>query len=157
MAMSRSEREFHRKTAVKCFNRAWDYLDLKKRNPEDNLEMLSLVHTSRYHWSLVGTAKNSAIGDWLVSRAYSDLGQSAIALRYAELCLASCRKNNLNEIEHTANEAIARAYAVANDQRKAGKYIKLARQLLERQILDKEDTRIYWDQIRETEALIQNR
>ena len=61
---SREEREFHRRSGANCFNRAWDLLEKKDRSGEENLQMLHLAHASRYHWGLVGTPTNRAVGDW---------------------------------------------------------------------------------------------
>ncbi len=62
--MSQTEQEFHRKVAVECFNKTWDYLEKKERTLSDEQTMLSLAHSSCYHWSFVGKARNFAIGDW---------------------------------------------------------------------------------------------
>ena len=71
--MSEGELELHRKTAKKCFNEAWDYLDKKSRDAQEERQMLHLAHASRYHWGLVGTPKDQAIGDWQISRIYATL------------------------------------------------------------------------------------
>ena len=152
--MSKAEKEFHRKTAATCFNRAWDLLVMKNRSQEDDQQMLYLAHASRYHWGLVGTPRNRAVGEWQVSRVYADLGHPELALRFAKASLATCKKNGMADLIHTANEAVARAYAVAKDYDKAGEYLDRAREQLRKLRLDSEDRRIYSDQIRETERLI---
>ena len=152
--LSTGEREFHRKVAIECFNRAWDILDKKNRSEEDGFQMLHLAHASRYHWGLVGTPKNRAVGDWQLSRVYAELGQPRLALEFAESCLAACRENGLSDIEHTANEAIARAYAVAKDYDNARRYLTRGRRQLDRLTLSKGDRAVYLEQIRDTQALI---
>lgn len=152
--MSKTEREFHRKTAAKCFNRAWDYLEMKERSPEDDQQMLYLAHASRYHWGLVGTPTNRAVGEWQLSRVYADLGQPRLALQFAKASLSTCKDNNLTEIVHTANEAIARACAVARDFQNARKYLARAHQQLDKLALGREGRKIYADQIRDTQRLI---
>jgi len=154
MTLSVKEREFHRKIAADCFNRAWDLLDKKNRSEEDNLQMLHLSHASRYHWSLVGTPTNRAVGEWQLSRVYAELGQPQLALRFAKSCLATCKENGLSDIKHTANEAMARAYAVAKDYHKARKHLDKARRQLGRLALNREDKTAYLDQIKETQAMI---
>ncbi len=154
MAISETEREFHRKTARDCFNHAWDYLDKKERSPLDEEQMLHLVHASRFHWGLVGTPRNRAVGDWQISRIYAALNQPSLSLRFARSSLESCQKNNLEEVLATAFEAIARAYAVAGDHSSARSYIEKAREQLSKLSLDDEDRETYMGQIRETEALI---
>jgi hypothetical protein len=152
--MSKAEKEFHRKTAATCFNRTWDLLEMKNRSRDDDQEMLYLAHASRYHWGLVGAPRNLAVGEWQVSRVYADLWEPGLALRFAKASLATCRKNDIADVIHTANEAVARAYAVAKDYDKAREYLDRARQQLRKLKLDSEDRKIYSDQIRETERLI---
>src|SRR5260370_30347084 len=81
--MSPSEREFHRKAAVECFNKTWKYLEKRHRTSGDDRLMLNLAHSSRYHWNLVGKASNFAIGDWQISRVYSTLNQPDLAIHFA--------------------------------------------------------------------------
>jgi len=153
--MSKNEREFHRRTAAKTFNEAWNYLDMKNRNPEDDMEMLRLAHASRYHWGLVGTPENQAVGDWQISRVYAALGESDLALRFADSALSTCKKNGLNEVVPSAYEGIARAYAVRKDRKSATRFLKKARSSLDRLDLDKEDREVYLGQISDTWSLIE--
>jgi len=155
--MSGQEREFHRKVAVDCFNKAWDLMDKKARSEEDNLQMLHLSHSSRYHWGLVGTPRNRAVGDWQLSRVYATLGQPQIALQFAKSCLATCKDNDLDDIMHTAHEAMARASAVSKDYGNARRYLDKARRQLDELSLDKDDRSVYLNQIKETEELIRKR
>jgi tetratricopeptide (TPR) repeat protein len=152
--MSKAEREFHRKAAANSFNEAWDYLDRKNRRPDDDLWMLHLAHASRYHWGLVGTGENQAVGEWQLSRIYAELGQHDLALRFAKASLSTCKKNGLDGIVHTAYEAIARAYATAKDSKNAERYLAQARRHLKKLTLDKEDRKIYLSQIGDTQRLI---
>jgi hypothetical protein len=155
MPISKTERQFHRKTAVWSFNRTWDYLEKKDRSPEDDRQMLYLAHTSRFHWSLVGTPRNQAVGDWQVSRVYACLNQPSLALQFARASLETCKKNDLVDLIHTANEAMARAYAVAKDYPNARRFlVKASNQLGKLRIAD-EDRRAYQSQIRETEKMIE--
>jgi tetratricopeptide (TPR) repeat protein len=152
--MSQSEIEFHRETAKKCFNEAWDYLDKQGRDALDEQQMLHLAHTARYHRSFVGTAENFAIGDWQISRVYAALQEPRLALQFAKSSLEIMQKNNLVEILCTGYEGMARAFAIAKDYESARNYILKAREQLANSILDDEDRKIYSDQIRETEELI---
>lgn len=152
--MSKREREFHRRAAASSFNRAWDYLDKKNRAPEDDLQMLHLVHASRYHWGLVGKAVNLAVGEWQISRVYAALGQPELALRFARSSLSICRENGLGETLPSAYEAIARAYAVAKKPRQANDYLVRARRKLDGLALGPEDRRVYLAQIEDTRRLI---
>jgi tetratricopeptide (TPR) repeat protein len=154
--MSQNEREIHRKTAIQCFNQAWDYLDKKNRNANDGEQMLHLAHASRYHWSFVGTARNFAVGDWQLSRVYAALGEPRLALHFAKSALEITQKNNLTDNLPSAYEGMARAYAVAKENRPARDFIKKAREALDKATeMSAEDKKVYSDQISETEQLLE--
>ena len=145
--------EYERRTAISCFNKAWDFLDSRKRSSKDDLQMLLEVHTSRYHWGRVGKPYNLAIGDWQVSRVYAALKQPVLALLFARSSLDTCRRHGLNDLLPSAYEGMSRAYAVAKNMKQARWYLELARKRLEL-VEDDEDRKIYAQQMDETEALI---
>jgi hypothetical protein len=152
--MSKSEREFHRKIAIRCFNETWDYLETKTRTKRDDQRMILLAHASRFHWGLVGTPRNKAVGDWQISRVYAALKQPHLSLLFANSSLETCRNERLPEVMVTAYEAVARAYAVAEKYASADKYLRLARNQLETLDLAAKDRRVYLGQINETEMLV---
>jgi hypothetical protein len=117
--------------------------------------MLHEAHTSRYHWEQIGNAHNFAIGDWQISRVYAALKQPALALLFAKSSLDICEKNGLNDLLLSAYEGVARAHATAKDTEEAKRYLGMARKQLEL-VKDKEDHKIYSQQIDETETLIAN-
>jgi len=145
--------EFHKKTAIGCFNKAWDFLDKKKRSSNEDLQMLLEAHTSRYHWARLNKPYNFAIGDWQISRVYAALKQPSLALLFAKSSLDTCKKNDLKELLLSAYEGMSRAHAVAKQTKEAQRYLELARKHLEF-VRDDEDRKIYSQQIAETEALI---
>lgn len=157
MRMTEAERKFHRKTAAQSFNKTWDYLDMKRRSPKDNEMMLHLAHTSRYHWSLVGTPRNQAVGDWQTSRVYAALGEPALSLQFARSSLEMAKKNKLSDAHSNAHEAMARAYAVASNKKLAKSHLNRARKMLKSLIIDDDDRKVYLGQILETEKLINRR
>ncbi|HXX87388.1 MAG TPA: hypothetical protein VEH86_02960 [Candidatus Acidoferrum sp.] len=153
--MSQNELEFHKKTAIRCFNEAWDYLDKKSRTADDEQKMLHLAHASRYHWGFVGTARNFAVGDWQISRVYVELNEPRLALHFAKSALEITLKNKLSGNLPSAYEGMAHAYAVAKEERSARDYIKKAREALDKATdMSAEDKKIYSDQIAETEKLL---
>jgi tetratricopeptide (TPR) repeat protein len=155
IVMLNDELEFHKKTAKKCFDEAWDYLDKKSRDANDEQQMLHLAHASRYHWGLVGNARNFAIGDWQLSRVYGALSEPRLALHFAKSALEITQKNNLSDNLPSAYEGMARAYAVAKEKRSSMDYIKKAREALaEATDMSAEDKKVYSGQIDETEALL---
>ncbi len=151
--MSDKESEFHRKTAAKCFNSTWDYLDKKGRSRDDEMQMLLLAHASRYHWGLVGTARNRMVGEWQISRVYAELDQPELSLNFAKAALDTCKKNSLSEFLASNYEGLARAHAVSHNVKQARESIERARNSL-RLVRDREDVEIFEGQIRDTEALI---
>jgi hypothetical protein len=151
---SKAERQFHRKTAVRCFNEAWDFLEKRGRNPQDDVRMLQLAHTSRYHWGLVGNAANKAVGDWQLSRVYAALDEPRLSLLYANSSLEACERGGLNQFIGTAYEALARAYAIGGNRKSARGYLKMARAHLEALDLGAESRKIYLGQTEDTEKLI---
>jgi len=157
LALTKAEREFHRKTAAACFNRAWDYLDMKKRDSWATEEMLNLAHASRYHWGVLKRPRQQAVGDWQLGRVYAALGNSELSLQYALSCLGTCEKQHLLDLLPSAMEGVARAYAVAGDLRNAARLLQMARKKLDSLRLGAEDKRIFASQIRETQLLIGRR
>jgi tetratricopeptide (TPR) repeat protein len=154
--MSQSELEIHRKIAKKSFNEAWDVLDKKNRNANDERQMLHLAHASRYHWSFVGTARNFTVSDWQISRVYAALREPRLALHFAKSAFEIFQNNNLSDNLPSAYEGMARAYAIAKDFQHGREYISKAREQLDKAAgMDSEDKKIYSDQIRETEELIE--
>jgi hypothetical protein len=152
--MSENELEFHKKIAKQCFNQAWDYLDKKSRDADDEQQMLHLAHSSRYHWGFVGNARNFAVGDWQLSRVYAALNEPRLALHFAKSALELTQKNNLSSNLPSAYEGMARAYTIAKENRSARDYITKAREALKAAKMSAEDKKVYSDQIDETEALL---
>ena len=139
---------------ARAFNGAWEYLDKKRRTDRDDLQMLTLVHAARYHAKFAGTARNQAIGDWQVSRAYAAVGEPRLALAFARSSLALCEQHELSDILCTAYEAVARAFAVAGDPKAAREYLAKARAQLDATPLEAESREIFQGQIRETERMV---
>jgi hypothetical protein len=96
--MTQSEQEFHRKMAAECFNKTWGYLEKKDRTPNDDQSMLNTAHSSRYHWSFAGEARNFAIGDWQISRVYSALNEPSLALHFAKASSSSLGMREWREL-----------------------------------------------------------
>lgn len=145
--------ELHAKLVKKCFNITWDYLDKNSLTPTEEMELLRLVHASRYHWSFVGGPRQFAVGDWQISRAYAKINEGTLALKYAQSCLDITLENKLDDNYLSAYEGIARACALVQDYDKAKKFITKAEKELEK-VTDDEDRAIYEPQIRETKRMI---
>jgi tetratricopeptide (TPR) repeat protein len=124
-----TEAELHKKFAIDTFNETWNYMDKKDRTLDDDAEMLHLIHASRYHWGKVGTALEFARGDQMISRAYATLKQPALALQFAESCLALCQRNGIADFDiGFAYMAMSDAHLLAGRNSEALKYYQLAEQ-----------------------------
>lgn len=114
--------EAHKHFSASCFNQAWDLIDKAERTPEENEEMIHLVHSSIWHWTKRADCedKNLSIGYWQASRVYVLAGEGANAKKYADLCLAKTPKEDPFLLGY-AYEALARAEANQghSDQAKA--------------------------------------
>ena len=132
----------HQKVGADLFNYTWSLLDRTPRTPDEDEEMLSAAHASRYHWGHGGTMLQVSVGEWQISRVYSVLGRSEPALHHAERCLAISRKSRLGRFYLAyAYEGLARASAVAGRRAARDRYVREARSLGDR-IRDRDDRRM---------------
>jgi tetratricopeptide (TPR) repeat protein len=145
--------KLHRKFGVKWYNKTWDYLDKKELTSKEELEMLAVTHASMQHWSFIGKPINFASSYWQISRVYTVLNEGNLALRYAKTCLEITEKNNIKSLLLSANEGIARAYAILKDFSQAKSYLDKAYKEYDT-LADEEDKKIYIDQLEDTKSLI---
>jgi hypothetical protein len=106
-----------RRLAIDLFNGVWELLRIEDRTIEDDDRMLHMAHASRYHWGQVGEPENLARGEWQCSRVYAALGRAEPCLHHAQRVLDICQAHGIADWDLAfAYEALARGYAVANDQ-----------------------------------------
>jgi hypothetical protein len=123
------ERTWHRKQAASLFNLTWDYMEKEDRSPEEDDTMINASHASRYHWQLVGDAKNLSVGEWQLSRVYSILGRAEPAQYHAKRCLCVTEAGDCSPFHVAyAHEAMARSAKVAGDSEAAARHVALARE-----------------------------
>lgn len=142
-------REQHRKLGKTLFNHVWDLMEKKSRTSEEDAEMIRDAHASRFHWGEVGTRKNFAVGEWQIARVYSLIGMPEAALYHAKRSLAYVKAGGEGfEDFHLASayEGLARAFAVAEDERNAKKYLRLAQRFTTK-IKDPEERKTIAEQI----------
>ncbi len=143
-----TEQESHRKFAVDCFNLAWSLLDKKERTIEEDYKMVHAAHASRFHWGEIGTAVEFERGEWQISRVYSVLKRPQSALYHAKRCLEICKENKIGDFDIAfAYEAMARAYAVAEQKVESEKYVGLAKRAGE-QIKSKGDRDYFFSELK---------
>jgi hypothetical protein len=135
--------ELHRKFAVNCFNGTWDLIEKRDRTPQDDVLMIHMAHTSRFHWGEIGTPLNFARGDWQISRVYAILGQGLNALFYAESCISLCMDHQIGDFDLAfAYEAAARAHALLRNLDEMNKFMSLANEA--GNVIKKTDDRKYF-------------
>jgi DNA-binding transcriptional MerR regulator len=141
----------HRRLAVDLFNRSWRLLELGSRTPEQDDELVHVVHASRYHWGEVGTVANVARGENQCARVYAALGRSEPALYHAGRALAIVQAGGegLEDWDlASALEVLARAQLAAGNRDDAEHFASLARAELE-SIADPDDREVIESQIDE--------
>ena len=142
--MSDQELIPHKKLAIDCFNKTWEYLDKQERNPIEIEEMIHTAHCSFYHWSQVEdvTPLNLSIGTWQLSRVYAVAGVRERARHFAEQCVELSESNDLPPFYVAyAYEAMARAQVLASAKEEASMWIEKARSLLGR-VEDLDDSKL---------------
>ena len=141
----------HRRLAVDLFNRSWQLLETENRTPEQDDELIHVVHASRYHWGEVGGAARLARGENQCARVYAALGRPEAALHHANrsLDLARAGGNGFEDWDlATALEVVARAQLAAGNRTEAEQYAGLARAELD-SIEDPDDREVIAGQIAE--------
>jgi hypothetical protein len=122
-----TERAWHRRFAVECFNITWALLEKDDRTPAEAEEMIHAAHASRFHWGRVGMAVNYARGEWQIARVYAVLGRGEPALYHAQRCLAACEEHHIGDFDLAyAYESLARACAIEEQTEEAARYLRLA-------------------------------
>jgi tetratricopeptide (TPR) repeat protein len=102
----------HRRLAVEANNSTWELIDLDRRTPDEEEDMLRRAYAAAYHWARATgrTPANEARACWLLSRVQLLAGQPEPALRYGERCLAVCTEHGLADWDLAyAHEARGRA------------------------------------------------
>lgn len=134
-----TEKEFHKKLAVDCFNKTWKKMELKDPTNDDIAEAIRLAHASTFHWSFVGAEINQQRGEWICSRVYAHFGFPESALYHAKRCYDLTMKYRFDDFDlGYAYEAMARAYMVLKNEEEKEKFLTLAKESIE-QIKKKED------------------
>ncbi len=111
--------------SASCFNRTWEYLELKDRGTQETEAMIHCAHASVWHWLERPDVTNEkrSIGFWLLSRVYAEAGQGDRALHYAALSMEEAEAGPLEPFYLCyAYEAIARAYKVLANPHELGNW-----------------------------------
>jgi hypothetical protein len=135
----------HQRFAKMTFNSIWELLEKEDRSQEEDQDMLLAAYASLYHWTKVGTAVHYQRGSWMISRVHQCLGEAEPCLAWAYRCqeISESHSSEMEDFDLAyAQEALARAYALAGDQEHALHHWQQAAALGER-IKDQEDKEIF--------------
>ena len=107
-----------RQRGVDLFNEAWRLMESR----EDDDRLLHVTHASRYHWGEAEECEAGeprARGEWQISRVYTVLGRRRAGdLACAPLRSSTARRTgSATGTSRTRTEALARAHALAGDER----------------------------------------
>jgi uncharacterized protein YndB with AHSA1/START domain len=133
--------EWHRAQGIECNNSTWEMIEAE-RTADNDEEMLRRAYASAYHWGLAARRgpANEARAAWMLAKVQLLVGQPELSLRYADQCMAACRKHGLADFDLAyAHEARARALKALGDDIAAGQEWEAAKSV---PIADPEDQAI---------------
>jgi hypothetical protein len=119
----------HKSIAAQTYNACWDLLE-RPRTPSEDLALIELAYTSRYHWKQIGGPQEWAISDWMVSRVYATLGHATLAVAHAAAAHAHDARAFPTWLIASLHEGSARAALIANDLASCDESISAARTAL---------------------------
>jgi hypothetical protein len=105
----------HRALAAGTFNASWELLE-RDRTADEDLALLEVAFASRHHWRIEGGARQIAIADWMVSRCFSELGEGALAVRFAVAAVRAQPADAPPWLRASLLEGLARAHAANGDR-----------------------------------------
>jgi hypothetical protein len=140
-----SETVDHRRIAVRTYNAAWQLLEAD-RSPAEDLDLLALAMTSRYHWGLAGGPREAAVADWMVSRCCAAVGAGPLSVSYADAALSRADETTPAWLRASLHEGRARAAAAVHDEAGREQHVALAREELARET-DAEDRAVIEEQL----------
>jgi hypothetical protein len=115
---------------AKSLNRTvWELLERPWRSRAEDEMMVHAAHASCYHWLQIGTGLQHQRGEWLIAHVYTELGIVDAALRHAARCLEITKEfpDQMRDFDRAYGyEAVARANALAGNQKGAQEYLRLA-------------------------------
>lgn len=124
-----TEQEAHRHFAASLNGEVWTLLGKPDRTQAEDETMIHTAHASCCHWLKVGTGVHHQRAEWMIARVYSELGLGEAALRHANRCqeLTQEHADLMEDFDRAyAQEALARANAVAGNRAEARKHLQLA-------------------------------
>lgn len=121
--------EAHRYFSAECFNKAWGFIEKKKRTSRENNEMIATSFASLWHWMQRHDCKpeNLSVAYWQLSRVFALANEPENSLKYAKLSLANSKRKDVSPFYLAyAYEALARAEMKAKNNDRMNQYLKKA-------------------------------
>jgi hypothetical protein len=140
-----------RELATALFNRCWELLE-STRDESDDIELLTVAFSSRYHWLIAGDTEQWIVSDWMVARAAAAVGSAALSILFAKRAHSAAQENQTPDwlVASTA-EGVARAYAASGDVEEFNHWSALATRLVGA-IADPDDQSLIASQLDEITA-----
>jgi hypothetical protein len=140
-----------RELATQLFNRCWDLLEAT-RDADDDIELLTVAFSSRYHWLNAGDREQWIVSDWMVARAAAAVGEGELSLRFAKRAHSAAQEYEVPDwLVASSAEGVARAFAALGDVEEFNNWSALAARLVE-VIADPEDKSLIASQLADIEA-----
>ena len=137
----------HRAIAIETYNACMDLLHLEGKEFDIN-ETLTLAATSKYHWGKVGSARQFAISDWLMSRVFAYGKEPVLAITFANAALAHDQSDFPLWLKASLHEGLARALHSGKFYTERDAEIAVALELLAQEV-NEEDAKYIREQIRD--------
>jgi hypothetical protein len=140
-----------RELATQLFNRCWELLEAT-RDADDDIELLTVAFSSRYHWLNAGEREQWIVSDWMVARAAAAVGEGELSLRFAKRAHSAAQEYEVPDwLVASSAEGVARAFAALGDVEEFNNWSALAARLVE-VIADPEDKSLIASQLADIEA-----
>ncbi len=121
----------HKELGIQLFNRCWELLDRGNLTEAENAELLIAAFASRYHWGFAGGTEQFIIGDWMISRAASEVGEGHLALSFAQRAYDEAQRATVPDwLSASVAEGLARAFAAEGDEARRDEWIATAEHLV---------------------------
>ncbi len=123
----------HKYFSSNCFNKAWDLIDKLDRTLEEDRLMVALNQASIYHWLQREDCNHQrlSVGYWQASRIQTLFGNTAEALRLADVCHSYSGELKPFYLGY-AHEALARAHQLAGNSKEAAHHLAFSHELAAR-------------------------
>jgi hypothetical protein len=137
----------HRELAKSLYNGCWELLEKRGRSDDDDVELLTLAFSARYHWLAAGGPEQWVISDWMVSRVAAALGEGGLSVAFALRANEGARAaGGPDWLVASTAEGLARAYAANGQLRERNEWHATAARLVDA-LVDEEERALIADQL----------